>query len=262
MTLFDAIMAFLTIEYHPGKSKWSMEPCDNGVYSSFFQTTVCQESRETALGRYERKVKAAYRVTEELLCKDVNNKKVEGCTPYINKKNAPKWMFGELLILGLSVSGPESGYREDVDNGRGFAKDCKPGSGATSAPKGQCGPDDVGGRGRGPARESCGMQIHPDSVGRFSNYTLEELLGTTDEAYEKCFRVGFRMLLRTRAYCEWNNRVNLSKDFLRFNGDWVYQTVSLYGTGTDCYFYGGKTAVRVNAFNKMYTTVKKSLRKK
>lgn len=256
MNLFDAIMAFLAIEYHPGKSKWSMEPCDNGVYSSFFQTTVCQESRETALGRYERKVKAAYRVTEELLCKDVNNKKVEGCTPYINKKNAPKWTFGELLMLGLSVSGPESGYREDVDNGRGYAKDCTPHR------KTECGPDDVGGRGRGPARESCGMQIHPDSVGRFSDYTLEELLGTTDEAYEKCFRVGFRMLLRTRAYCEWNNRVNLSKDFLRFNGDWIYQTVSLYGTGTDCYFYGGKTAVRVNAFNKMYTTVKKELRKK
>jgi len=189
------------------------------------------------------------RVTEELLCRDSANRKVEGCTPYINK--GPKWKYDELLILGLAVSGPESGYREDVDNGRGFAKDC------TDSRKTECGPDDVGGKGRGPARESCGMQIHPDSVGRFSDYTLEELLGTSEEAYERCFRVGFRMLLKSRAYCEWNTRVNMPKDFQSFSGDWVYQTVSLYGSGTDCYFYGGKTTIRVAAYNKMYTTVRK-----
>ena len=106
------------------------------------------------------------------------------------------------------------------------------------------------------------MQIHPDSVGRFSDYTLEELLGTTEEAYERCFRVGYRMLLRSRAYCEWNTRVNMPKDFQSFPGDWVYQTVSLYGTGNDCYFYGGKTAVRVGAFNKMYASVKVEMRRK
>lgn len=256
MNLFEAVVLYLSTEYHPGKSKWSKEPCDDGVYSSFFQTTVCQESRATAIGRYERKTRAAMRIVEELLCKDSDNKKIEGCTPYINKKNAPKWTFGELLILGFAVSGPESGYREDVDNGRGFAKDCTPHRTT------ECGEDDVGGRGRGPAREACAMQIHPDSVGRFSDYTLEDLLGTTEEAYERCYRVGFRMLLKTRAYCDWNTRVNMPSDFQRFPGDWVYQTVSLYGTGTDCYFYGGKTAVRVAAFNKMYPAVKNKLRKK
>jgi hypothetical protein len=54
----------------------------------------------------------------------------------------------------------------------------------------------------------------------------------------------------------------MNEDFVRFNGDWVYHTVSLYGTGTTCYQFGGKTAVRVAAFNKMYGAVRQSLRKK
>lgn len=255
-TLFDAIIMFLSVEYHPGNSTFSVEPCADGKLSSFYQTTVCKESKATAVARYERKVKAAFRVAEELLCTNVDNKKVEGCTPYINKKNAPRWRFGEFVILALSISGLESGFREDVDNGRGWARDC---SKWTTV---NCGPDDVGGRGRGPGRESCGMQIHPDSVGRFSDYTLEDLLGTTDEAYERCFRVGMRMILRSRGYCDWYMRTQARKDIMRFDGDWVEQTISMYGTGTTCLDYGGKTLVRAQAFNKMYTTVKQELRKK
>lgn len=252
MNLHEALLFFITANFNPGNSAFSVEPCENGRYSSFYQTTVCKESRETAIARYDRKVAASIKVASELLCLDVDNRRIRDCKPYINKKNAPRWTIGRLVVLAHAVSALESGYREDVDNGRGYARPCK------GTKTSECGPDDVGGRGRGPARETCGMQIHPDSVGRFGEYSSEDLLGTSSEAYERCFSVGMKMLLHARAYCDWHLRTQVPKDVLRFDGDWLYHTVSLYGSGNTCFASGA--SLRVAMFEKMYASVRRNLK--
>jgi len=215
--------------------------CPNARWSSFYGTWVRRESRATAEQRYARIVDAAVTAANELLCVDESGRRVENCTPYtgvsVKLKNPPRWKRDELATMGAAFAIIESGLREDVQVGRGFAKK----------------PSDDGGRGRGPGKEACLLQIHPKVYRRFTDGPLEALMGHEREALLECFRTGMRMIINARAVCS-----------VRARGvPWDWATAAMYTTGHSCTAGNqGKTAARTYLYRRMLAAVRNASKKK
>lgn len=253
------LLSLLTSHTSPGRSIWSVEPadcapalevCEGARRSSFYAGAwVRQESEARALDRYREALEALDRATSRLLCED-DAGKIADCKPLIrstDKSGRRVWTRLGLETLAVAVAVQESGFREDVEVGRGRAK----------------APSDDGGRGRGPGGEVCLIQAHPAQLWRH----LEEselraraandpaarealaltLLGSDPAALERCWTVGLLMLDHSRRYCAWSApRV-----------DWDWSTVSYYGTGSSCDAVNlGKTLARVHLFRKLYGEAK------
>jgi hypothetical protein len=138
--------------------------------------------------------------------------------------------------MTTAVAVIESGLREDVQVGRGSAKKAS----------------DDGGRGRGPGREACLLQIHPVIYQRFTQSPLEGLLGRNPQALRECFRTGMRMLINARAYC--------AGQAPKVPWDWA--TTAMYVSGTSCSSSNeGKTAARTHLFRRMMAVMQQRDRK-
>lgn len=253
----ESLLAILLKHGSPGQTSFSVEPaadcapvrevpCEGARWSDFYGTWVRNESRETAAKRYELASQTLVATARELLCIAGDGTKLEGCVPYpgVVAGKRRRWDVTSLSALGAAVAQLESGYREDVMVGRGWAKK----------------PSQDGGRGRGPSGEACYMQIHPAIAWRFADADLEltarakagdreareavaqTLLGGDEGSLTRCWRAGLRMLIHSRAYCAWAAPKT----------DWDFATVSMFGTGTSCSSgNSGKTMARVRTFRGM-----------
>jgi len=261
----ELVLALLTTHSSAGATKFSVESADYCMrafppasctvptkHSSFYNGWVHQERLETALARYEKIVEALDDVAKELLCRDDSGRD-EDCVPYVGEYDfgGPRyWSLLSLETAGAAVGLLESGYREDVQVGRGRSGK----------------PSDDGGEGRGPANEACFIQAHPKEAWRFASgpdpvtlaraelgdaeaqeAVMQTMLGREPEKLRECWRVGLKMLIHSRAYCQWwlgANKVKADGDFAMF---------SMYGTGNSCTSgNGGKTALRVAQFRSFY----------
>lgn len=221
ITAAQILFAMLATQCPPGKSPFSVEPvtecagaesCEGAKWSSFYGTWVRQESPEAARARYQVVADSLAVETTSALCRDATGAKVENCTPL---RGANRWGWWELVLTTAAIAIQESGLREDVQVGRGWAKK----------------PSDDGGRGRGPGWERCFLQIHP------TVRNDDALLGTGPDAVRACFRQGISMLVHARWWCAW----------AKPKVDPLWASVSLYGSGVSCTTdNSGKTPKRVN----------------
>jgi hypothetical protein len=146
----------------------------------------------------------------------------------------------------------ESGLREDVMVGRGWAKK----------------PSNDGGRGRGPSGEVCLVQAHPSELWRWTKTVNQQaahdkalreviaqsLLGADN--LQDCIGVGLRMMMHSKKYCTW--QTNFYPDLRGAKIDWDFAMFSLYGTGNSCVDHNnGKTMARVQLFRKIYDDARK-----
>jgi hypothetical protein len=230
----------------PGHSKYSVAPvncrgddCEGFRWSSFYAAPVRQETPADGVIRYEAIVDAAVDAAAIELCRDAEGNKRPDCRPDPDFRG--DWTMRSALALMFGAAIPESGLREDVQNGRGQSKR----------------PDDVGGEGRGPGGEVCFMQIHPATAWRFvpdlspkeraavaataatREALARTLLGGDPDALVRCFRTGLRMLARAAAHCDWEDRRRAADERRRgINVDFVrprdWATYSMYGTGQSC----------------------------
>lgn len=228
-------------------------PCEDARWSSFYGTWVRKEDEEAGRQRYRLAVAALVDSASALLCLTPEGAVLEGCKPAPGARSprgARWWGVQRLSLLATAVAVMESGFREDVQVGRGWAKKAS----------------DDGGRGRGPGMEGCFMQAHPVIAWRFAEHApselraraeggdreareavMQTLLGTSEEALRNCWSTGLRMLLQARAHCAWASPKTPS----------AWATVSMYGTGTSCVSPNdGKTAMRV----RLYESFSRSLR--
>jgi hypothetical protein len=213
------VTTLLLAHSRAGESHFSVEPvpecagavaCEGARWSSFYETWVRQESIATAKARYAVIGEAMSHEVTRALCRDSQERPVDGCTPL---PGAKRWMWADLAGFTSAIAIMESGLREDVQVGRGRAGK----------------PDDAGGQGRGPANERCAMQIHPREI------DSDALLGTDLEANRRCFRAGIQRIVHARRWCAWRAP----------KVDWMFATASLYGTGTSCVSSNeGKTGKR------------------
>lgn len=242
----SALLAILLANVPPGQTYYSVEPSSCGeecgaTWSSHYESWVVQESAETGAARYEMIVDALVDEARTLLCTD----EAPECVAYRGEaswKYPQPWELDELVALAATTAIYESGFREDVQVGRGRSGE----------------PSDDRGEGRGPSNEACFMQVHPVIAWRFSDDAFElrgaaeqgdreareliasGLLGTGADAVSSCFRTGLRMLIHARAHCAWAAPQT----------PWAYATLSLYGTGTTC--QGAKsTAKRVATYYRL-----------
>jgi len=256
--LKELLLALLIQNVPPGQTKYSIEPDGLGGYR--------QESAETAKERYAEISAAMVDAAAELLCLAPDGSKLDGCTPApgVELLGKRRWTQTELVMTTAAAAIYESGLREDVMNGRGQAKH----------------PDEHGGEGRGPGWEACQMQIHPAIAWRYADIdeqlraraarnepgareaVAQTLLGR--EHLRNCFRAGMRMLLHSRAHCEW---VDISTPkgsgaaIVRSRYDWTFRTFSMYGTGNSCYSYNGsKTLLRSTLATKLIAKAKERSR--
>lgn len=209
----------------PGQTSFSVTPaadcqgaatCEGAKRSSFYGTWVRQETAAEGRARYEI-------ITREL----AEEAEAQAVKP---------WTARSLAAMGLGVAIIESGLREDVQVGRGWAKKAS----------------DDGGMGRGPGMEASFPQIHPSVASAFLDpgEKLEDLLGRDPAAVRRAWRTQLRMLIHARAYC-FATVPNVR--------EWDFATISLYGTGTSCgSVNGGKTRKRVNAFRSILARPVKS----
>lgn len=261
------LLTILLAQGSPGQTAFSVEAaadcaptapaCPNARWSDFYGTWVRKESAETAAKRYELAATTLVAEARQLLCVDAAGAKLEGCVPYpgVVAGKRRRWDVVTLSSMGAAVAQLESGFREDVMVGRGWAKV----------------PSQDGGRGRGPAGEVCFMQIHPSVAWRFADAPedvraraqagdkgareeiAKTLLGGDEAALRRCWRTGLRMLIHSRAYCDWwmadmKRRSDIDERF----HTWDTRTISLYGTGTSCTeVNSGKTGLRVAMFRKV-----------
>jgi hypothetical protein len=212
---------------------------------------MVEDGASRYIGIVEAMVDAAYAE----LCQDEFGRKIDDCVPNPEARTADKalgWNVKRAVASEAGVAIPESGLREDVEQGRGRAKH----------------PDDVGGEGRGPAGEVCLMQIHPAVVWRFIPGLTEEergaaaatkdmretlartLLGIDHDALVRCFRTGLRMLIRAKAHCDWQysmwiqNAKQVGVFEIPVHDSW-WPMFSMYATGSSCSSFNGlKTTVR------------------
>jgi hypothetical protein len=185
------------------------QPCPDARWSSFYATWVRRESEATARKRFafifevlDERARAALCIgpTGEATCEQT--------------KAQRRWKLDELEAMAGGVMIAESGLREDVMVGRGWAKKAS----------------DDGGMGRGPGKEACVMQIHPSVT------KPEPLLGADRESLSRCFDQGLAMLIHSRQWCAGQAP----------RTPWMWATVALYATGTSCVSANqGKTRVRV-----------------
>lgn len=220
------LLGLLITNCPPGQSAFSveavpecagMEACQGARWSTHYGTWVRQESVETATKRYAVIVEALTTEATAALCRDATGAKVEDCTP---QRGANLWSWWGLVLTTTAVAIQESGLREDVQTGRGWAKK----------------PSEDGGRGRGPGGERGLTQIHP------TVRDDDALLGTDIKATREQFRQGISMLVHSRHYCAWKAPKT----------DGLWATVSLYGTGRYCSSENnGKTRKRVDLARKL-----------
>lgn len=224
------LAAVLETQVPPGRPGYSVEPAPSGRYSSFYGTTVRRETAETARKRYA----------------DIAAEIVESADEILAETGSKKFTRVHLVALAAGVAIIESGLREDVQVGRGWAKKA----------------DDVGGRGRGPGQEACLAQIHPLSAWRFPEPDVDPallkraskgewraqkaiadtLVGRDREALGRCFRTQARMLVHGAERCAGKSKVR----------DLTWGTIALYVSGSSCTTpQGGKTAARYRLANKI-----------
>lgn len=269
-------LLLLLLEFRaPGATHFSVTPakdceclsaCEGAKYSSFYDTWVRQETFDEGKERYVTLATAQERAIEQILCVRLDGALIPDCLPdpIALDRKTKHLLFGPQVAVaamdGAAIA--ESGLREDVQVGRGFARPC-PKKGPRSIP-GVCGPSDDGGIGRGPGGEACMGQIHPsigwmfadgeaavlarakagDAVAREA--IMQSLVGRDPASIERCWRASLRMLLHGVSYCGWWLRTSKMKQ------DWDYAMYSLYGTGTSCVSgNNGKTIYRTELFRKL-----------
>ena len=243
------------------------ESCEGAERSAFYGTWVRQETVDQGKERYRLLAATQERAIEQVLCVRLDGTRIEGCLPepVALDRKTKRLLFGPetAVALQLGAAIPESGLREDVQMGRGFARKCP--KGGPSSIEGVCGPSDDGGMGRGPGGEACVMQILPSSVALFADgdarliarakagnavareELLQTLLGDDPENLTRCWRTGLRMLLHAKSYCDWwQSRAKIAKV------DPYFAAYSIYGTGTSCISANqGKTTYRYELFVKL-----------
>ena len=177
---------------------------------------VVTESADNAYRRFNRIAQSIARVAMmQTRCRDGRGVVLEDCTP-------AGWPEGpeSLAMAAATTAISESALREDIEHG-------------------------YPPMGRGPDGEMCLVQIQPfqiialapwvtDAQRRAYNAAdaktrkqLEEslagqVLGDTDDALDKCFALGMRLLARSRGSCQ------------RSGAEWPYAMWSRYGTGSTC----------------------------
>jgi hypothetical protein len=240
----------------PGRTYFSVEPvpecaglssCNGARWSPFYESWVRQEDEETGRARYRVIAEQMREQAEALTCMDVAGVVIDRCVPFdgvLRKDKSRRWGPRVLMAATSALITLESGLREDVQVGRGSAK--------------QRSPD--GGQGRGPSLEVCLAQLHPRYAYRYADRDpeltpraeagdraakqalAERLLGTAPEAVGHCLRTGMRTLIASHAYCTWSAPKT----------PWDYAMYSLYGTGTTCISGNqGKTMARTSLFRKL-----------
>ncbi len=264
MSLEAALFQAMLDNTPPGNTAFSVEPaaecadapsCEGARWSEFYATWVRKESSETGTKRLELQARTLLAETRGLLCRDAAGARIESCQPYkgaVDGRGKSRWSVSVLATLGAAVATVESGFREDVQMGRGWAKKAS----------------GDGGRGRGPGMEACVMQPHPTIAWKFADVepelrkrakngdkeareeVMQTLLGSDEESLRRCWRTGLRMLIHAHAYCAWAAPKQ----------QWDSATVSLFGTGTSCTSdNGGKTTQRVRLFRAMLGDVRERL---
>ena len=245
----------------PGRTAFSVAPvdecrgkgaCAGAQWSGYYGTWIKQETAEQGAARYRMALEQLERAGEELLCRTVDGTVIERCVPdptaIDRRSKRVAWRLKSLMLFTLGIAIPESGLREDVQTGRGWAKKAS----------------DDGGRGRGPGMEACFGQRHPTIAWRFADAPDELrqraeagdkgareqiarlLLGTDPDAVRRCWRSTMRAIMHARAHCTWSARVENKQV------DWDFATASLYGTGTSCFSANaGKTIKRVETFRSL-----------
>jgi hypothetical protein len=155
----------------------------------------------------------------------------------------------ELVASGLGATMLESGFREDVQTGRGRHKH----------------PVDLG-EGRGPANETGLMQVMvgmacvfapglTDSERIECRRTKENaeanalrLVGG-EEAVGRAFETGLRMLAKSRNHCEWElSRDKPVPNWREPSESWIFRMYQYYGTGKCIGGNSGKTAARFRTY--------------
>ena len=249
--LSELIYGMMLTHVPPGHTKFSVavaaecsadvaQPCEGATWSSFYSAWVRKETAEQGAERYRVIAESLVRSAEKVICRTEHGEPIEGCNA-ISKK---RWDVLTLSVAGAAVATLESGFREDVMVGRGWAKLAS----------------DDGGMGRGPGREGCALQIHPKVAWRFAeadrdllararsgNGEAQEavvlsLLGSDPAALDHCWAVGLRMLVHSREHCAWA----APKE------PWDQAMISLFGTGDSCTSTNrGKTMLRTRLFRTM-----------
>lgn len=235
--VISGIVSLLQTLAPPGQSPFSVTPVaekvDGAVFSTFYNSYVVKETAAAGTLRYTGIAKGLERAVTRALCVDAFGHKVDGCTPI---PSASTWTWNELAGVQLGVAIYESGFREDVQVGRGRSGCTK---GSERALNGKCKPDDAGGQGRGPGNEACLAQIHPTMGGG------EKLLGLSEDAVERCFYRAAEMMIHSRWHCRRHENL----------GTWVFRTVSYYATGRTCADYSKKVAFRTGAATRLIPKV-------
>ena len=260
----DVSLLFALLVQHapPGQTAFSVEvanecvkqeTCEGARWSDFYSTWTRKESAEHGAKRYETIATTLVDTARELLCRAPDDSPLPDCVAakgvFDPQTKRARWDVTTLSVAGAAVAMLESGYREDVQVGRGSARK----------------PSQDGGRGRGPGGEGCLIQAHPQSAWRFSDapaelkqkaekgdkeartLIVESLLGIDPESLKRCWRTGLRMLIHSRAYCAWASPKT----------DWDFATYSMYGTGTSCTSPNdGKTTMRTRLFRTILTEAK------
>ncbi len=261
------LFALLVQHAPPGNTAFSVEVvndcnsaqvCEGARWSDFYSAWIRKETPETGAERYSSIAGALVETARELLCRNPDNSVMASCVPAegaLENKKKPRWDVLTLSVAGAAVAMLESGFREDVQVGRGSAKK----------------PSTDGGRGRGPGGEGCLVQAHPLSAWRWADSDpelkdrasagdraareeiIESLLGTDHEALKRCWRTGLRMLVHARAYCAWASPKT----------EWDFAMFALYGTGTSCTSVNdGKTTMRTRLFRQLLAEARQKARQK
>lgn len=230
--LADAILYAMLHMLPPGHSKFSVEPAACGapgaVPSAHYGGCVRTESAERGRYRYA-EVAAAMADAIDRECV----RYVGPCLAATGRRST--WSRADLVAMTLAVAMAESGFREDVQVGRGAATR----------------PSDDGGRGRGAAGEACLMQVKAPVAAQYATWYREDAsaqgylmdtVGVDRTSVRRCFEVGIGLLVSSRWHCAHNVYSPLS---------WQYQTFSMYGTGFSCLTSnGGRTAHRVALYER------------
>ena len=227
------------------------ETCEGAKRSTFYGGAwVRQETAEQARLRYAVIAQAIPKAASNVLCLTEHDVAIEGCKPYDTGFKKQNWGVMYLSLAAMGAATYESGYREDVQVGRGHARKIS----------------DDGGMGRGPGSEGCLMQVHPQSAWAYAPDVDPELykraskgdraareaivltlVGLDEESVVRCFETGMRMLVKSRAYCAWASPKT----------DPRWAMYAQYGTGNSCTSSNdGKTVLRQRLYESLIHKVR------